>query len=191
LPAVVYVADFGLDAQAPEAGSGGLERPRLLGLARQSHDPAQQAAQIVNLTAVSLTDDLNRAGVPAQRLPPGAPLPPEGWLVRGVFTEASQGNTMRRAVIGFGAGSPKMEVQVGVSDLANQPDAPFVILGSVSDPERLPGGLVSRNPYVIAAKFVLEKGAPDRDVKSTAKAIADKIVELREKVKEREGRPSS
>jgi hypothetical protein len=163
----------------------------LLGLARQSHDPAQQAAQIVNLTAVSLTDDLNRAGVSAQRLPPGAPLPPEGWLVRGVFTEASQGNTMRRAVIGFGAGSPKMEVQVGVSDLANQPDAPFVILGSVSDPERLPGGLVSRNPYVIAAKFVLEKGAPDRDVKSTAKAIADKIVELREKVKEREGRPSS
>jgi hypothetical protein len=191
LPAVVYVADFGLDAQSPEAGSGGLERPRLLGLARQSHDPAQQAAQIVNLTAVSLTDDLNRAGVSAQRLPPGAPLPPEGWLVRGVFTEASQGNTMRRAVIGFGAGSPKMEVQVGVSDLANQPDAPFVILGSVSDPERLPGGLVSRNPYVIAAKFVLEKGAPDRDVKSTAKAIADKIVELREKVKEREGRPSS
>jgi hypothetical protein len=187
LPSVVYVADFGLDAQAQEAGSSGLKRPRLLDLARGSDDPAQQAARIVDLTAQSLTDDLNRAGVPARRLPPGAPLPPQGWLVRGVFTEAAEGNTLRRAVVGFGAGSPKMEVQVGVSDLADQPDAPFVILGTVTDPERLPGGLVSRNPYVVAAKFVLEKGAPERDVQATAQAIADKIVVLREKVRAREG----
>ena len=116
-----------------------------------------------------------------------APLPPQGWLVRGVFTEADEGNTLRRAVVGFGAGSPQMEVQVGVSDLADQPDAPFVILGTVTDPERLPGGLVTRNPYVVAAKFVLEKGAPERDVQATAQAIADKIVALREKVRAREG----
>ena len=76
---------------------------------------------------------------------------------------------------------------MGVSDLADQPDAPFVILGTVTDPERLPGGLVSRNPYVVAAKFVLEKGAPERDVQATAQAIADKIVVLREKVRAREG----
>jgi hypothetical protein len=164
-----------------------MQRPRLLDLTRETQDPAQQAAKIVDLTAQSLTDDLNRAGVPARRLPPGAPLPPQGWLVRGVFTEASEGSTMRRAAVGFGAGSPKMQIQVGVSDLANQPEAPFVILGTVTDPERLPGGIVSRNPYVIAAKFVLEKGAPERDVKATAQTIADKIVELREKVRERQG----
>jgi hypothetical protein len=183
LPRVVYVADFGLDAHAQEAGSGGLQRPRLADIALETRDPAQQAARIVDLTAQSLTDDLNRAGVPARRLPTGAPLPNAGWLVRGVFTEANEGNTMRRAVVGFGAGSPQMEVQVGVSDLANQPDAPFVILGTATDPERLPGGLVTRNPYVVAAKFVLEKGAPERDVKAIAQAIADKIVELHEQVR--------
>lgn len=187
LPKMVYVADFRLDAQAQEAGGGPLDRPRLLHLPGESRDPAEQAAKIVNLTAQSLTDDLNRAGVPARRLPPGAPLPASGWLVRGTFTEASEGNTIRRAVVGFGAGAPKMEVQVGVSDLADQPEAPFVILGTAADPERLPGGLLTRNPYVVGAKFVLEKGAPERDVKATAQAIADKIVELRNKVREREG----
>ena len=189
LPQVVYVADFRLDAQAQEAGSGALERPRLLHLPGESRDAAEQAAKIVNLTAQSLTDDLNRAGIPARRLLPGAPLPASGWLVRGVFTEASEGNTMRRAVVGFGAGAPKMEVQVAVSDLADQPKALFVILGTNTDPEteRLPGGLLTRNPYVVAAKFVLEKGAPERDVKATAQTIADKLVELRDKVREREG----
>lgn len=183
-PGVVYVANFGLDAQSHEARSGSLERPRLLTLPHQNREPAQQAAKIVELTAQSLTDDLYRAGVPAQRLAPGVPLPPSGWLVRGVFTEADEGNMLRRAVVGFGTGSPKMDVQVGVSDLASQqPDAPFVIFGTVTDPERLPGGMVSRNPYVIAAKFVLEKGAPERDVKAVAQTIADKIVELREKVR--------
>jgi hypothetical protein len=187
LPQVVYVADFRLDAQAQDAGSGVLERPRLLRLPGENQDPAQQAAKIVNLTAQSLTDDLNRAGMPARRLPSGAPLPAAGWLVRGAFTEAAEGNTLRRAVIGFGAGAPEMEVQVAVSDLADRPEAPFVILGTATDPERLPGGLLTRNPYVIAAKFVLEKGVPERDVKATAQAIASKLVELRDKVREREG----
>jgi hypothetical protein len=141
LPQMVYVADFRLDAQAQEAGGGLLDRPQLLRLPGEGQNPAEQAAKIVNLTAESLTDDLNRAGIPAQRLRPGAPLPASGWLVRGAFTEASDGNTLRRAVVGFGTGAPKMEVQVGVSDLADQPEAPFVILGTATDPARLPGGL--------------------------------------------------
>ena len=188
-PARIYVQDFGLDAQAQEAGSAS-ERPRLLRLPQESHDPAQQARRIVDLTAEAIVEDLNRSGLPASRLVPGAPLPADGWLVCGVFTEAGEGNTLLRAVIGFGSGSPKMNVQVGVSDLADQPGAPFVIFGTITDPERLPGGLVSRNPYVIAAKFVLEEGAPERDVKATAQTIADKIVALRAQVRAREGTPS-
>jgi hypothetical protein len=186
-PQVVYVADFQLDAQAQEAGG---DRPRLLRRPGDEQNPAEEAARIVNLTALSLTDDLNRAGVTARRLPAGAPLPASGWLVRGAFTEAGEGSAVRRAVVGFGAGAPKMEVQVGVSDLADQPEAPFAILGTATDAARLPGGILSRNPYVIAAKFVLEKGAPDRDVKATAQAIADRIVELRDKVRQREGMSS-
>jgi hypothetical protein len=91
---------------------------------------------------------------------------------------------MRRAVIGFGSGKTEMEVQVGVSDLAApQPTESFLVFGTVTDPSRLPGGVVTRNPYVVAAKFVLEKGAPQRDVQHTAKTIADELVKFREQVR--------
>jgi hypothetical protein len=56
------------------------------------------------------------------------------------------------------------------------------VFGTITDPSRLPGGVVTRNPYVVAAKFVLEKGAPRRYVEHTAKAIADELAKFRERV---------
>jgi hypothetical protein len=158
-------------------------RPRLF---RQltSEDPATHARRIVDELASALVKDLNAAGVPAARLPTGGALPAEGWLVRGVFTEADSGETLRRAIIGFGSGKTDMEVQVGVSDLAApHPTESFLVFGTITDPSRLPGGVVTRNPYVVAAKFVLEKGAPRRDVEHTAKTIADELVKFRDQVR--------
>ena len=164
--AVVYVADFRLDAQAQEAGSDALECPRLLHLPGESRDAAEQAAKIVN------------HGTVADRRPesggdhPGGCCPERRCRRRvGSFAaaspQASEGNTMRRAVVGFGAGAPKMEVQVAVSDLADQPGCP----SSFSAPTRTrnggPGGLLTRNPDVVAAKFVLEKGAPNGTRRAT------------------------
>lgn len=178
----VYVEDFALDAEATEPKTGLLGRPRLF-RELTGEDPATHARRIVDELATALVKDLSAGGIPAERLPPGGALPPDGWLVRGAFTEADSGRTMRRAVIGFGSGKTEMEVQVGVSDLASpQPTASFLVFGTVTDPSRLPGGAVARNPYMVAAKFVLEKGAPRRDVEHTAKAIADELVKFREQV---------
>lgn len=78
-----------------------------------------------------------------------------------------------------------MEVQVGVSDLAAEhPTESFLVFGTITDPSRLPGGAVTRNPYVVAAKFVLEKGAPQRDVEHIAKTIADELVRFRGRVRQ-------
>lgn len=84
-PKRVYVEDFKLEVAATEQGGELIQRPRIL---REvlSGDPAAQAKQIVDQMAVSLVKDLDAAGVPAQRLEAGAPLPKDGWLVRGVFT---------------------------------------------------------------------------------------------------------
>jgi hypothetical protein len=177
----VYVQDFTLDAEAAEPRTGLFGRPRLF-QQLTGEDPEAHARRIVDEMATALVKDLAAADVPAERLPPGRPLPPEGWLIRGVFTEADSGGIVRRAVIGFGSGRTNMEVQVGVSDLANRPDASFLVFGTVTDPSRLPGGAVTRNPYVVAAKFVLEKGAPQRDVQHTAKTIADELVKFRGEV---------
>jgi len=178
----VYVQDFSIDVEATEPRTGLLGRPRLF-QQLTGEDPATHARRVVDELATALVKDLDAAGVPAERLPAGRPLPPDGWLIRGVFTEVDTGNTLRRAVIGFGSGKTDMEVQVGVSDLATNPQESFLLFGTVTDPSRLPGGVVTRNPYVVAAKFVLEKGAPQRDVQHTAKAIADELVKFRDQVR--------
>jgi Domain of unknown function (DUF4410) len=180
----VYVQDFALDVEATEPRSGGiLPRPRLF-QQLTGEDPAAHARRIVDEMATALVKDLNAAGLPAERLPDGRTLPLDGWLVRGAFTEADSGNTLRRAVIGFGSGKTDMEVQVGVSDLASpHPTESFLVFGTITDPSRLPGGVVTRSPYVVAAKFVLAKGAPERDVQHTAKTIADELVRFREQVR--------
>lgn len=181
-PARVYVQDFKLDVPPTEEGVGLLNRPRLLPRPLES-DPATQAKRIVEKMAEDIVKNLREAGVAAERLPPGAALPNSGWLVSGVFTEVGEGNTLRRAAIGFGAGGSSMDAQVGVSDLAQQPDAPFIIFGMISSPDHLPGGLASKNPYVVAAKFVIEKRAPDKDIERTAKAITDELLKYREEIK--------
>ncbi len=181
-PQRMYVSDFKLDAEATEPKKGLLDRPRFLRKLTED-DPATRARKIVDEMAITLVRDLRDAGIAAERIADDAPMPREGWLIRGVFTEANSGDAPRRALIGFGAGKTDMEVQVGVCDLATDPQDAFIVFGTTSDPSRLPGGLVARNPYVIAAKFVLEKGAPGHDIKHTAQAIADEIIKARAQAK--------
>jgi hypothetical protein len=181
-PKRVYVQDFKLDVAATQQVSDPIQRPRIL-REMLTGDPAARAKNIVDQMASSLVKDLHAAGVPAQRLEAGAPLPKDGWLVRGVFTEVTSGGTPRRAIVGFGAGASDMEVQVGVNDLANDPEQSFAVFGTITDPSRLPGGVVTRNPYVVAAKFVLEKDAPKRDIEHTAQAIADELIKFRDEAR--------
>jgi len=102
--------------------------------------------------------------------------------------KVDEGGRMKRAVIGLGAGATSMEVQVSVTDLAVNPDAPCIIFGTVKDPKHMPGAVVTRNPYVAAAKFVLEKNASEKDATRTAKEIIQEIQKYREKLT---GSPSS
>jgi hypothetical protein len=74
-PTIIYVADFGLDAENIQHEEGILsERPGPLGrvgnsLYGTSSDPAVRASQLVNLMAKSLVKDLAHAGFNARRLP--------------------------------------------------------------------------------------------------------------------------
>ena len=196
-PKRVYVSDFQLDAQEFHADQG--VRGALPGRLQQrfgslgqglpsplaTHDPAGKARQIVDEMSESLVNSLTEKGFAATRLNPGdSILPSQGWLVSGTFTEVDEGNRLKRAVIGFGQGATQMEVQVGISNLSSSdPKAPFVIFGTVEDPSKLPGAAVTMNPYVAAAKFVLEKNATERDVRHTADQIVAEILKFRDKVR--------
>jgi hypothetical protein len=131
-----------------------------------------------------LVKHLSEASFPAHRLVPGAELPKDWWLIRGVFTEVNEGDRIQRAVIGFGRGATSMEVQVSASDLSENPNAPFIIFGTVKDPGHMPGAVVSLNPFVAAAKFAIEKNASGKEVDHTAINIVQEMVKYQDRLKE-------
>ena len=181
-PETIYIKDFALDDANFKGDQSVLSRlpigSRLMNRGGQN-DPAA----IINNMAEALVAAFKQKNMPAQRLGPYASgLPPKGWLVNGVFTEVDEGNRMQRAVIGFGQGSTQMNVQIGVSDLASaNPQAPFIVFGTIKDPSKMPGAAVTLNPYVAAAKFVMEKNASTKDVKATAEQIVAEILSYKQK----------
>ena len=191
-PRTVYVEDFILDYQHVQTDEGIRGRVGVLQRVprvRPQPDPAEQARKLVNLLSESLVVDLIEAGIRAERMTQGAMLPSDGWLLHGVFVEVDEGNRMRRAVIGFGSGASHMEVMVGVNDLATHPEAPFILFGTVTDPSKLPGAVVSMNPYMAAARFVMEKNATEKDVRRTSKEIVNEILKYQEKFREQAESP--
>jgi len=177
-PSVIYVQDFdlGYDTRQAAERKGPPVVGRVMSRVTQRNDPQKKAAKLVELMSSTLVKGFIEQKVDARRCIPGTPLPGNGWLVRGVFTEVDQGRRIVRAAIGFGAGATAMELYVSVTDLAENLDAPFIIFGTEKDPNRIPGAVVTMNPYVAAAKFLLEKNASERDVKKTGKEIVSTIV---------------
>ena len=178
-PVSIYVTDFELDAQniesepglLPEPGTI-LPRPGLLSrLTGRSENPADRARELVNRMSESLVQDLNENGISARRLAPGESLPSTGWLVRGVFTEVQEGNRLRRAVIGFGAGKTELHVLVYLDDLANGAPRPFAEFNTSADSGDKPGG----GKYAAGVKYMMGRFDLDKNVSQTASAIAEDI----------------
>jgi len=194
VPKTLYVSDFALEAEKDQVDQGvrGILPKRRQGPIGQrlphpmAHaDPEEQAKKIIETMSRSLIKHLNNKGLAAQRLSSRQLLPREGWLIQGVFTEVGQGNRIKRAAIGFGRGATRMEAQVAVSNLTSaNPKAPFIVFGTVKSAKKMPGAVVTMNPYVAAAKFVLEKNASERDIEKTAEQIAAEILKHTHKFKE-------
>jgi hypothetical protein len=180
---LVYVTDFELDAANVKQDSNPVQTLRPLGgglLPRpfQRHkDPQQEAQQIVAKLADALVNDLREKGLDAQRLASGAPLPAQGWLVRGVFLSIDEGNSMRRAVVGMGAGASQIELAVAVDNLSAQAPQPLyqVIDSQSSHAKPGAGAAIALNPYVAAAKFVLSRADDRKSVDHAAAEVADSV----------------
>jgi len=191
-PTMVYVSDFDLDASQIKSEAGMLPPPPTLpGLLGNilppppgaPKDPQALARDLVDLMSTSLVEELNEAGVDARRLSTGYPIPNSGWLVRGVFTEVNQGNQLRRAVIGFGAGKTDLQVLVDINDLAQGVPKPFYELNTAADSGKAPGAgpTIILGPVGLAARFVIAGKDLDRNVKGTASKIA---IEVAQRIKQ-------
>lgn len=181
-PAVIYVADFDVGAatvhQSGIAGViRGIPRPGLIGSGPLSvgRTPEQQARDVVDTMSNSLVEDLRNDGLTAERLPVGTPLPAAGWLLRGAFLQVDAGNRLRRAVIGLGSGATDIEVVAAIDRLGATAPQPLYTVDASAQSGKLPGAVVTLNPYVAAARFVIAGTDLTRNVKDTAAKIANQV----------------
>lgn len=181
----VYVRDFLFDTQnlKPDEGLLG-RREGPVGRLRQGlkpgADPAAKAQELVTLLSNTVVTGLNSAGIQASRLEPGSFTLQNGLLVGGEFLEVDEGNRMRRAMVGFGAGSEEVKVQVQVYDLARDPSTPFLVYGTGEEGRKGPGAVAFRNPYAAAARYVLSRRATEKDVVKLGNQIAADLVKISE-----------
>lgn len=194
-PAVIYVADFDLEAADIKSEPGLLPPPpKLPGpfgnilppLPGAPKDPKKLAREVVDSTSTSLVKDLTKAGLNARRLTSAHSLPTSGWLVRGVFTEVNQGNQLHRAVIGFGAGKTDLQVLVDINDLALSPPKRFYELNTTADSGKVPGAgpVIVLCPAAAAARFVIAGKDLDQNVNQTASKIAAEVVQRIEQTRQ-------
>lgn len=177
-PKVVYVRDFDLNDEHLHSG-GIMQRQgisRRLPAALKGDDPQKKAYKIVHGMTDALLAAFTDKGITAHQLSSGGQLPAEGWLVSGEFLDVDEGNPAMRATIGFGAGATAMDVSVFVSDLAGHPNEPFMVFGTAKTAGKMPGAVVTMNPFVAAGKFVMEKNASDKDIKKTAEQIVSQVI---------------
>ena len=168
--AVVYVTDFGLTPGSIQSET------RSAALPLHAYLEEAKARSLVDMMSSAIVEDLAEKGITAIRLAANAPLPRQGWLVRGIFTKVDEGNRVRRAVIGFGAGQTDLQVAVATVDLsAGMAASPIYRAQIDATSNKRPGAIILPNPYVAAAKFVLAGRDLDRSTRATAQRIADDI----------------
>ena len=188
MPSAIYVEDFTVDVSQVQLNRGPVEHIEQDGLLRRFRvlhrplplidrfrSPEELADFVVNALADAIVQTLNEARVPARRLAAGVSAPPGSWLLAGEFDRVEEGSIAEHAMVGFGMGSPRIEVSGDLAH-ADAPDAPFLIFGEAAKRRRLPGAAVKVNPYVIAAKVVLASHATERDVQALGRQIGADVL---------------
>lgn len=130
-------------------------RPRVIDMAT-----GFDRSQPMGITAAKmLTEELDRAGLPAvQWAGPGLP-PADGWLLNGQIVSLSEGSVVAKNLVGFGVGNKTIGIDVMLSDPATAGGHPFFVLDSSDKGRMIPGTLAlgavtSFNPAVVVGRAV-------------------------------------
>lgn len=179
----VWVRPFGVTIQ--ESG-----RPGPLGKVRDK-SRERKAADAAKKLAEEIARDFEEAGYSARFLATDAPLPREGWLVRGAWYAMDAGGGIVHLPHFLGGQDPlNVDLSVSVADLAVDPGSPFVVFGK-AEALRGQGPPVGWSPLVIGAKFVAHKVRSGADCDAIAKEVVDTILKSRAEIAEKAGAEAS
>ena len=169
-PAKVYVTPFRLDPV--------LVKTHGIGSRLGNTDHAEKARQLTQLLAQTIVDELRKGGQATEIAGDQVVLFPNSWLVSGYFVQADTGRRVVSSVIGLGAGAETVGMEVEVREGTHGSMIPILSFSSTSGGIRrvLPGGLVTKSPYIAGTKFVLSRNATESDVKKQGVDIAKSIL---------------
>jgi hypothetical protein len=89
---------------------------------------------------------------------------------------------LQKAVLGFGAGNEDAKLYVSLADLSKPAGENLLDFNVDSSGNKLPGGGVTaaatHSPWGMAAKFVLDRNASEKDIQRAAQKIADQVIQL-------------
>lgn len=146
------------------------------------NDPTVKANKDSYLLAKTLTaklnsnDALKAAGITAEMDDlPDSPTAGDTLVIDGAFLFVDEGGRLLQAGVGFGAGASKVEIETEILDYSKAPPVQIMKIGSHSNPRRGPGAILMMNPYVAAAKFVLNSNSSQKDIKKVAGSLAKEI----------------
>jgi hypothetical protein len=179
----IYVEDF--QAHTGESSQGSSRSGPLSRMRGERAD--MKASQSAGSLSGAIASEFKSRGFQAQRVPRnGAALPKDGWLVTGIFyaVQAQTGMIQMPSFISGQKDTPNTQVTVSVADLAVDPSAPFIVFG-MAEALRGQGPPAGWNPYVVAAKFVVDKVESTLDIQKLAKDIVDTILNNKATIEEK------
>ena len=140
-PTVVVVYPFAVDTSDVSLNSGIFQKTyRNMSGENQGAEQLQLAHQTAQNICVQVAANLTQKGITTTCLQRGVPPTGDNVLVLdGQFTDISEGNRLRRMVIGLGAGASKVDTVVEVIQKTPQGSTELLDFATSSDSGYMPG----------------------------------------------------
>jgi len=124
--------------------------------------------------ATSLVSKLQKF-TPAQRFSGDSVSVQNVWVLDGHFVSWDEGNASVRGMVGFQQGKSIIGTVARLWNFNQAPPIMFMTFDTTGGSKGGVSPLVMMNPYVIAYKMIKSRRAPEKDIESTASAIAIQV----------------
>jgi hypothetical protein len=120
-PQMIYVHDFAVSPSAVTLDSA--IGSRVLSMMKDTPESAQQlevGQQVARVVTANLVNEISRLGIPSVAAANAVPVAGPSLSIEGQFLTVDEGNRLRRAIIGFGAGASDVRTLVQVFETTNE-----------------------------------------------------------------------
>jgi hypothetical protein len=143
-PSQIVIYPFAVDANDVTLNQSIVQRAyRNMSGANQNASQEKIATDTASNVCLSVAANLTAKGYKAVCLQRGTPAGGENPLiVDGEFTDISEGNRLRRLVIGFGAGASTLDAAVHIYQRTEAGSAPLIDFSTHADSGKMPGAAI-------------------------------------------------